>query len=57
MEPNDNEPQIEVVDVRELALILRVEMDGTVKIAGRMPKAEIVRVLHQIAVDFEARTT
>lgn len=50
-------PHIEVVDVGELALILRVDMEGNVKIAGRLPKPQIVDLLHRIAIDFEARTS
>jgi hypothetical protein len=50
-------PNIEIVDVGELALILRVDMEGNVKIAGRLPKAQIVDLLHRIAIDFEARTS
>jgi hypothetical protein len=51
----DDGPNIEVVDVGELALILRIQMDGTVKLAGRLPASEIVKTLHQVADEFAKR--
>lgn len=51
---NDDGLNIEVVDVRELALILRVTKEGTVNLAGRLPKPAMIRALRQIADDFEA---
>jgi hypothetical protein len=48
-------PNIEVVDVGELALILRIDMEGGVKLAGRLPASAIPTTLRQIASEFEAR--
>lgn len=48
-------PHIEVVDVGELALILRIDMEGNVKLAGRLPTSGIAATLRQIADEFESR--